>query len=319
MEFVRHRAIAIPWGLAVLALAAALGAPGSAGATSPLTTNITSRDFGPIALAATVATDVTVTNTDPLVTQSLADLRLVSGVSGAVPAGFTIQSTTCTTTLLALSACSVTVAFTPTEERSYNAELVVGELPIAATSLLTLTGVGNVPVATSNTTQGDDDTPTTATPPDSTGRMVRGVWWPTPTQTRGTTGIDHFVGTAAAEQFHGRGGADFMLGGAGIDQFWGDGGDDRLIGGDGADTLRGAKGDDRLTGGAGDDRLDGGPGDDELLGGAGADSLVASAGDDVIKARDDARDVVSCGAGTDRAIVDALDVVKLCETVLRHP
>jgi hypothetical protein len=85
---------------------------------------------------------------------------------------------------------------------------------------------------------------------------------------------------------------------------------DHLVGGAGADVLDGRGGADHLEGRGGNDRLTGGPGRDRLAGGAGADRLYA---------RDGARDVVRCGSGRDRAVVDRQDDVQGCETVSRPP
>jgi hypothetical protein len=75
------------------------------------------------------------------------------------------------------------------------------------------------------------------------------------------------------------------------------------------------------------DVLDGGPGDDVLssqgpspeITTGGSDVVVGGDGNDKIYTRDDRRDVVSCGFGTDEATVDELDSVDAdCETV-QHP
>jgi Ca2+-binding RTX toxin-like protein len=87
--------------------------------------------------------------------------------------------------------------------------------------------------------------------------------------------------------------------GSGNDVLRGDGVRNRLDGGDGADTVDGRDGDDLLLGGAGPDAVDGGPGNDEIV------------------ARDLYRDVVSCGAGRDQALVDIGDVIGGCEGTTR--
>ena len=128
-------------------------------------------------------------------------------------------------------------------------------------------------------------------------------------------------------------------------------GDDRLAGGGGADTLSGGDGHDRavflggvahdialggaapdvigadvegITTGYTDDRVVGDAranliethrGDDTVDPGAGADEVDASHGDDLILARDGEADVVRCGPGADRAVVDAADTVAECEVV----
>jgi len=90
---------------------------------------------------------------------------------------------------------------------------------------------------------------------------------------------------------------------------------DYLAGGGFDDVILGMGGNDTLLGGAGDDRLDGGPGNDVLTGGAGADRILGGPGSDTIYAADGERDVIDCGDGADRAIVDSVDIVKNCEVV----
>jgi Ca2+-binding RTX toxin-like protein len=53
-----------------------------------------------------------------------------------------------------------------------------------------------------------------------------------------------------------------------------------------------------------------------ITGGAGADKIFGGLGSDTIYAADGERDVIDCGDGRDRAIVDSVDVVnKNCEVV----
>ena len=99
----------------------------------------------------------------------------------------------------------------------------------------------------------------------------------------GTARADRMTGTAANDVLYGLGGADLLLGG---------------------------KGNDVLYGGRGNDVLDGGPGNDRLFGGPGNDTL---------RARDGRRDLVDCGPGRDRAVVDRIDRVSGCELVRRSP
>jgi Ca2+-binding RTX toxin-like protein len=120
----------------------------------------------------------------------------------------------------------------------------------------------------------------------------------------GSPGDDNLNGSGRADTMQLRGGDDVAKGGAG---------DDRMFGG---------AGDDRLNGGVGDDRMNGGAGDDVLTDDRGTDRFSGGAGDDRINARDrsgrdDARDVVDCGAGDDTAIVDDNDLVRNCEHVER--
>jgi hypothetical protein len=100
----------------------------------------------------------------------------------------------------------------------------------------------------------------------------------------------------------------------------GNGGPDKLTAGDYADTLDGGAGDDVLTGGLGNDTITGGPGRDTIHGDAtgstcGIYDCTVPFGNDVIYARDGEPDTIDCGVGTDRAVVDAVDVVANCESV----
>ena len=80
-----------------------------------------------------------------------------------------------------------------------------------------------------------------------------------------------------------------------------------------ADRLLGTYGDDVINGLAGGDRIDGREGNDRLTGGPGKDQILGGPGDDRINAKDGAADVVTCGAGKDRAVVDRKDRVSGCE------
>lgn len=101
------------------------------------------------------------------------------------------------------------------------------------------------------------------------------------------------------------------------------GGNDRVVGQDGSEDIDGGPGDDYLEGGKGHDTLTGGPGKDIIFGDETDTSCNASFpescvrfGNDVIQARDGEVDQISCGPGTDRAVVDAIDVVAAdCEVV----
>ncbi len=88
-----------------------------------------------------------------------------------------------------------------------------------------------------------------------------------------------------------------------------------LAGGGHDDVILGNGGNDTLLGGAGDDRIEGGAGNDIITGGSGADRLFGDAGSDTIKAADGERDVVDCGGGRDRAVVDSFDKTTGCEVV----
>jgi Ca2+-binding RTX toxin-like protein len=90
---------------------------------------------------------------------------------------------------------------------------------------------------------------------------------------------------------------------------------DYLAGGGLDDTIFGLGGNDTLLGGSGDDVIYGGPGNDIIVGGPGSDKLYGGPGSDTIMAADGERDIVDCGPGSDRAIVDAIDIVSNCESV----
>jgi Ca2+-binding RTX toxin-like protein len=73
-------------------------------------------------------------------------------------------------------------------------------------------------------------------------------------------------------------------------------------------------GPDTLTGSDAGNTMASGDGEDYSDGGAGPDNLQMGAARDVVRARDGVADTVDCGASSDFAIVDALDVVsKSCE------
>ena len=90
---------------------------------------------------------------------------------------------------------------------------------------------------------------------------------------------------------------------------------DYLAGGSGADTIHGNGGNDTIMGGGGDDYLYGDAGNDVIDGGPGADHIYGGTGSDTIFAADGQRDWIDCGAGVDKATVDAIDVVKNCESI----
>jgi hypothetical protein len=93
-----------------------------------------------------------------------------------------------------------------------------------------------------------------------------------------------------------------------------------LAGGGHDDIIFGLGGNDTLPGGAGDDRIYGGPGNDVITGGSGEDRLYGGAGSDTIYAADGERDIVDCGPGRDRAVVDlGIDKTVNCEVVVAAP
>jgi Ca2+-binding RTX toxin-like protein len=93
-----------------------------------------------------------------------------------------------------------------------------------------------------------------------------------------------------------------------------------LAGGGHDDIIFGLGGNDTLLGGAGDDRIYGGPGNDVITGGAGEDHLYGGPGSDTIYAADGERDIIDCGPGRDRAVVDlGVDKTVNCEVVVAAP
>jgi dipeptidyl aminopeptidase/acylaminoacyl peptidase len=93
-----------------------------------------------------------------------------------------------------------------------------------------------------------------------------------------------------------------------------------LAGGGHDDIIFGLAGNDTLPGGAGDDRIYGGAGNDVITGGSGEDHLWGGAGSDTIYAADGERDMVDCGPGRDRAVVDlGIDRTVNCEVVVAAP
>jgi Ca2+-binding RTX toxin-like protein len=94
-------------------------------------------------------------------------------------------------------------------------------------------------------------------------------------------------------------------------------GDDVLYGTPRPDRICALPGSDRVYGGGGNDYLDAGNGADIVAGGPGRDAVLARGGNDTIYARDGDRDTIDCGTERDVAIVDRLDVVRHCETVVR--
>jgi Ca2+-binding RTX toxin-like protein len=137
---------------------------------------------------------------------------------------------------------------------------------------------------------------------------------------RGTDGTDALEGNGGNDDLLGLGGTDALSGGKGRDALLGgnerapQGGDKALAGGPGGDAVLGGRGLDALSGGPGDDYLfEGGLFDrrdqdlDAMAGGDGRDAIVAR---NVPAA---SRDVIDCGRGFDRVVVDDKDVTDNCE------
>jgi Ca2+-binding RTX toxin-like protein len=85
----------------------------------------------------------------------------------------------------------------------------------------------------------------------------------------------------------------------------------------GFNIILGSRHNDRLVGTAGRDAIFGfGGRRDVIIGRGGRDRLYGMRGHDVIRAVDGQRDVVNGGSGRDRCVVDAIDVVRNCETII---
>jgi RTX calcium-binding nonapeptide repeat (4 copies) len=134
----------------------------------------------------------------------------------------------------------------------------------------------------------------------------------------GTERRDELRGTGRGDRLVGLGRHDLLLGFAGADCLLGGSGPDRLHGGKGADRLRGQGGADIFEGDSGADYLSGGAGRDELSAGLGPDRILGGAEGDLIRAAEGTRDIVRCGRGRDRAVVDGRDRVRGCEMVVRR-
>jgi Ca2+-binding RTX toxin-like protein len=169
-----------------------------------------------------------------------------------------------------------------------------------------------------------------------------------PDTLRGTNGADNLLGKGGNDVLFGLGGSDNLLGGEGKDWVIGgnerrpQGGDkdlvggpgndgvvggrgsDTAIGGSGNDFVQGERGSDRVVGKEGRDYLDGGLGSDHIVGEEGTDllfdgpfedtskeTLSGGDGDDifVVNNRRPTRDLVLCGDGFDRVLLDSKDVV----------
>ena len=99
---------------------------------------------------------------------------------------------------------------------------------------------------------------------------------------------------------------------AGADLLWGNEGNDVLDGDHGPDLLLVGPDDDLLMGNTGNDRAWGGAGLDDLNGGAGDDELISIENDGLV-------DLIDCGEGRDRVIVqanDSVDPAGGCERVI---
>jgi Ca2+-binding RTX toxin-like protein len=147
--------------------------------------------------------------------------------------------------------------------------------------------------------------------------------------TVGTNGPDTLRGTNKADILLGRDANDILIALAGDDNLLGEQGKDIVFGGNERCLLGGHK---TMAGGSGNDSVVGGRGSDHILGEEGNDLLVdgperefatdivsAGEGDDVVAAvnRPAFEDIVTCGGGFDRVIVDRKDVLARLIRLLR--
>jgi hypothetical protein len=123
------------------------------------------------------------------------------------------------------------------------------------------------------------------------------------------------VGIAYAASVYGGPGDDNVRGAGDGALVVGGPGNDQEVGVFGDQLMEGGPGKDFIVAGRGDDRVDGGPGRDTIAGGEGHDEISAGAGGDLIRASDEDRDIVDCGAGHDHAYVSRNDRVSRCEVV----
>jgi Ca2+-binding RTX toxin-like protein len=130
-------------------------------------------------------------------------------------------------------------------------------------------------------------------------------------------------GAAVAATIIGRPGNERLKGTRFADTIDGNGGNDRIRGLAGDDTLMGGPGNDRIFANRGQDTIYGGPGNDDLWalargdvhpGSDGAvdqhgDTLDGGPGDDRFHTRDGEVDRITCGEGSDSALLDTVDVI----------
>jgi Ca2+-binding RTX toxin-like protein len=140
-----------------------------------------------------------------------------------------------------------------------------------------------------------------------------------PDTLRGTNKADNLLGRSANDILLALAGNDNLLGGPGKDIVYGgdenrlSGGNKNMVGGSGNDSVIGGRGSDIVLGEEGDDLVVDGP-DREFA----TDNVSGGDGNDVVAAvnRPAFVDIVSCGGGFDRVIVDRKDVLAPdCEKV----
>jgi Ca2+-binding RTX toxin-like protein len=144
----------------------------------------------------------------------------------------------------------------------------------------------------------------------------------------GTNGPDTLKGTNGADNLLGKGGNDVLYAFGGKDNLLGAQGKDWVLGGNeqrpsgGVKTLVGGPGNDVIATGLGSGNSVGGAGNDflfeEKTRGLSTDTYSGDPGNDVflVNNKPANKDVVACGSGFDRVLVDSKDVVASdCEQV----
>lgn len=117
-------------------------------------------------------------------------------------------------------------------------------------------------------------------------------------------------GTARADTMTGSQRVDRMYGGGDNDIMYGNRENDVMFGGIGFDSMNGGYGDDTMYGQAQNDTMRGGPAHDRMYGGPGRDALFGENGADyIVAAGDGETDSISCGLGTDTAVIDVADLM----------
>lgn len=114
-------------------------------------------------------------------------------------------------------------------------------------------------------------------------------------------------GTNKADTMTGSQKVDRMYGLARGDTMYGNRANDLMVGGTGFDTMNGGYGSDRMYGQTQNDTMIGGPAHDRMYGGPGKDAVSGDSGADyIVVAGDGETDSISCGLGTDTAVIDAV-------------
>jgi Ca2+-binding RTX toxin-like protein len=140
-----------------------------------------------------------------------------------------------------------------------------------------------------------------------------------PDTLRGTNGADNLLGKGGNDVLYSLAGRDNLLGGEGKDWVLGGnkrrplGGNKTLVGGPGNDVIATGLGSDKAVGGAGNDFLF-----EEKTRGLSTDTYSGDPGNDVLVVNNKPanKDIVACGSGFDRVLVDSKDVVASdCEQV----